>query len=201
MNLSDLVPKFRIEIRRAGSPKRAPWEIAELAHTDNHVAAKSPYWKNNPDLETRVVPNLPAAPQPERLDPPAPVAAAAPVAVAPLVSISSGSSHASNVETIQATPLAPTAAAAEPELAPLPFKSGDRLQDKNLADHPEMHVAEINPDGRHGFNVECPLIDHPVKKWFVPANAAHNFQLFDAPKKAAAKPKAAPKHKPAAANK
>ncbi len=186
MNLSDLVPKFRFEIRRAGSTKRDPWQIAELAHTQNQVTAMTPHWKNNPDLEFRVVDNLPAAPQPVRLDPLAPLPAAAPVAKftrEPVVSISTGPAAASTAATIDAAAATPAAAV----LAPLPFKTGDQLQDKNVDQHLPLFVAELNPDGRHGFNVEMPAAENPAHRgWFVPAASAGAFHLFGAHKSHAA---------------
>lgn len=165
MNLSDILPKHRIEIRRAGSRKNEPWEIAELAHTEHQITVKLPYWKNNPDLETRVVVNLPAAPQPVRLAPE--VAAASPAAEPVVVP--------SPVRVVKAAPIAVSQAPA-PEMA-LPFKTGDRLQDKNVAAHAPLLVAEENPDGRHGFNVELQHEDQPHQKWFVPIGAAGSFHL------------------------
>lgn len=151
MDLSKLVPQHRIEIRRAGSAKREPWIVAELAHTAEHLAVKLGFWKGQPDIEFRTVNNFLTAAEP--------VVAAVAAIVQPAEPMTKKTA-APVVATTPAVATAPavivTPVAGSPEAVtgatPLPFNVGDFVRDVHTG--VKVRVTGINPDGRAGFSWE-----------------------------------------------
>lgn len=173
MDLSKLVPAFRIEIRRAGSAKKEPWLVAELAHVESHVTARMPYWKNQSELEVRVSDNFTVAVETPVFITPAPAPVLAPLTTPPAIVATAPAVVAPVMPT-------PTEAitAASPEL---PFKVGDRLQDIYVEHHPELTVTAINPEGVPGFSWAMP--EHETtKSGFVPLASVGCYKKFEEPK-------------------
>lgn len=183
MDLSKLVPAFRIEIRRAGSAKKEHWLVAELAHAEGHVAARLPYWKNQSELEVRVSDNFTVAVETPVFITPAPAPVLPPLTTPPAIVATAPAVVAALMPT---PPEATTAASPE-----LPFKVGDRLQDLYVEKHPELTVTAINPDGVPGFSWAMP--EHETNKsGFVPLSSVGCYAKFQEPKakKKAEEPKA-----------
>lgn len=191
MDLSKLIPQFRIEIRRIGSTANEPWLVAELAHTELHAQAKIVYWKKqSDDLEVRSVNNFltPAA------TPTLPVPAPAPVVSAPAAAAKAPvqpplTTPPAIVATAPAAIPPATAGAAEAAAGATPI-SDDYAIGKKLRDIHTGHVVTVTgwnathkvgpAAGTHrpGFEWVCEAHpdDHPDKTGFCPLPSVGCFE-------------------------